>query len=76
MNKYFLIILFIAFIFFAFAIKKEGWGSDKIVPEEFVIDTLARDLTVPWSMVFMDDCTLLFNERNGEVRLLARRYIK
>lgn len=70
MNKYSLIILFIAFIFYAFAIKKEGWGNDKIVPEEFVIDTLARDLTVPWSMVFIDDSTLLFSERNGKVRLL------
>lgn len=70
MSRFSPIILLSASIFFAFAIRKEGWNDNIIVQEGFVIDTLATDLTVPWSMVFIDDSTLLFNERNGKVRLM------
>lgn len=41
------------------------------VPAEngFVIDTLARDLVVPWQIVFLPDQTMLFTERPGRVRI-------
>lgn len=35
-----------------------------------IIDTLAKNLNVPWSFAFTDDTTLLFTERNGKVRLM------
>lgn len=37
--------------------------------EGFVIDTLARGLTVPWEIIFLPDKTMMFSERNGKIRL-------
>ncbi|MXV16376.1 PQQ-dependent sugar dehydrogenase [Hufsiella ginkgonis] len=35
----------------------------------FIIDTLARDLVVPWQIVFLPDNSMLFTERPGRVRI-------
>jgi len=35
----------------------------------FVIDTIARDLVVPWQIVFLPDGTMLFTEREGRLRI-------
>ena len=37
--------------------------------ENFIIDTLATGLTVPWEITFLPDKTMIFTERNGKVRL-------
>ncbi|WP_207532112.1 PQQ-dependent sugar dehydrogenase [Desertivirga arenae] len=34
-----------------------------------VVDTIAKDLTVPWDICFLPNDDLLFTERNGKVRL-------
>lgn len=36
---------------------------------EFIIDTLATSLVVPWEISFLPDKTMLFTERNGKVRI-------
>lgn len=41
-----------------------------IPADDFIVDTLARNLTVPWAMAFIDDSTLIFTERNGKIRML------
>ncbi|WP_069659445.1 PQQ-dependent sugar dehydrogenase [Arcticibacter eurypsychrophilus] len=39
-------------------------------PEDgFVIDTLMKNLFVPWQIVFLPDRTMLFTEREGRVRV-------
>lgn len=35
----------------------------------FVVDTLARNLIVPWEITFLPDRTMLFSERAGRIRL-------
>ncbi len=35
----------------------------------FIVDTLARDLIVPWAITFLPDRTILFTERSGTVRI-------
>lgn len=35
----------------------------------YQIDTLGRDLVVPWQIVFLPDNTMLFTERNGKLRI-------
>ena len=35
----------------------------------FAIDTVAKDLIVPWAVVFLPDQTMLFSERAGRIRL-------
>lgn len=37
---------------------------------EFIVDTLATGLIVPWAFTFIDSTTLMFTERNGKVRLI------
>ena len=40
------------------------------VPNDlFIIDTLAKDLVVPWAIIFLPDRTMLFTERSGNVRI-------
>lgn len=39
------------------------------VEKEFLIDTLATGLVVPWEIVFLPDQTMLFTERSGKVRI-------
>lgn len=43
--------------------------SIKQPPYTFDVDTLAKDLIVPWAIVFLPDKTMLFNERAGRVRI-------
>lgn len=54
----------------AFRYSKKIPAADMIEP--YVFDTLASNLTVPWSMVFIDDETILFSERNGRMMLLRK----
>lgn len=35
----------------------------------FIVDTLARDLIVPWAIIFLPDQSMLFTERSGNVRI-------
>ncbi len=35
----------------------------------FIVDTLAKDLIVPWAIIFLPDKTMLFTERSGNVRI-------
>lgn len=41
----------------------------KIPEDGFVIDTLMKNLFVPWQIVFLPDRTMLFTEREGRVRI-------
>lgn len=61
------LIIIAAVSFFAFnsADKKQ---TDPV--KEYVVDTLAKDLIVPWAFTFIDSTTLMFTERSGQVRLL------
>ena len=43
--------------------------------EEFVVDTLATGLTVPWEIIFLPDGTMIFSERNGKVRLYRNKQL-
>lgn len=36
----------------------------------YIVDTLAKDLIVPWAFTFIDSATMMFTERSGQVRLL------
>lgn len=45
------------------------------VESNFVVDTLAKGLTVPWSIVHLPDQTILFSERNGKIRLLRKQQL-
>lgn len=56
-------IIFIAFTAYN---KKNNVKIDKA----FIVDTLAKNLIVPWAFTFLDDKTLLFTERSGKVRLM------
>ncbi len=40
------------------------------IDKAFIVDTLAKNLIVPWAFTFIDDKTLLFTERSGKVRLM------
>lgn len=43
--------------------------------DNFVVDTLATGLTVPWAITFLPDKTMLFSERNGKVRLFRNHQL-
>ena len=38
--------------------------------DPFIVDTLAKNLIVPWAFTFLDSATFLFTERSGKVRLM------
>ncbi|MDQ2719463.1 MAG: PQQ-dependent sugar dehydrogenase [Bacteroidota bacterium] len=40
------------------------------IDKAFIVDTLAKNLMVPWAFTFIDDKTLLFTERSDKVRLM------
>ena len=45
------------------------------IEKDFVFDTIARGLTVPWEIVFLPDKTMMFTERNGKVRLFRNNQL-
>ncbi len=42
----------------------------KTVDGDFIVDTLATGLIVPWAFTFIDRNILMFTERSGKVRLM------
>ncbi len=41
----------------------------------YKIDTLARNLIVPWQIVFLPDNSMLFTERNGKLRIYRNGHL-
>lgn len=41
----------------------------------FTIDTIATNLVVPWEIVFLPDKTMMFTERDGNVRLYRNKQL-
>jgi glucose/arabinose dehydrogenase len=64
---YYLLFSSIIFSFYA-----AGFKNSRTAPQPadyFVVDTVAKDLIVPWEIVFLPDRTMLFTERAGRVRI-------
>ncbi|MCC8423940.1 PQQ-dependent sugar dehydrogenase [Mucilaginibacter sp. UR6-11] len=74
--KWLLAFCFAAFILSAFVTGKK---SNTIIAADdttgYKIDTLARDLVVPWQLVFLPDNSLLFTERNGKLRIYRNGHL-
>ena len=70
MHKLFVSVVLLTMFLLCFAAFKNNDNPYKNATDDFIIDTLAKGLTVPWAMVFIDKNTMLFNERNGKVRML------
>jgi glucose/arabinose dehydrogenase/cytochrome c553 len=66
--KYFLVIFIIALCAFV-GTKKNNKTISLTDTSGYQIDTLARDLVVPWQIVFLPDNSMLFTERNGKLRI-------
>jgi glucose/arabinose dehydrogenase/cytochrome c553 len=68
--KWFIAICFMAIVASAFvAVKKAKISIVLADTKGFKIDTLAHDLVVPWQLVFLPDNSMLFTERNGNLRI-------
>ncbi|MDB5157547.1 MAG: PQQ-dependent sugar dehydrogenase [Mucilaginibacter sp.] len=68
--KWFLTICFVAVILSAFV----GGKADKLIikPADlsgYQVDTLVKNMKVPWQIVFLPDNTMLFTERTGKLRI-------
>lgn len=69
----------IGFVFLFFGLMGAGFWTPKEkrspvgTATDYTIDTLATGLTVPWSIVFLPDKTMLFSERSGKVGLLRNK---
>lgn len=50
-----------------FLFQKQDAGSPALAGN-FIVDTLASNLVVPWEIVFLPDSSMVFTERNGRVR--------
>ncbi len=48
----------------------------EINPAYFAIDTIAKDMAVPWDIVFLPDSSMLFTERPGRVRLVSKNELQ
>jgi glucose/arabinose dehydrogenase/cytochrome c5 len=66
-TKHFICLAFIAAFAFASSFTYKAPADENNV--FFKIDTLAKNLTVPWQITFLPDRTMLFTERPGVVRL-------
>lgn len=71
---YFLTLAIIAFIGVSAFLNKPN-TLHKPPSDDFVVDTLATGLTVPWAITFLPDKTMLFSERNGKVRLFRNHQL-
>ncbi|WP_082458702.1 PQQ-dependent sugar dehydrogenase [Pedobacter sp. Leaf216] len=66
-TKHFIFLSFMtAFAFVSSFTYKSTLIEDDVF---FKVDTLAKNLTVPWQITFLPDRTMLFTERPGAVRL-------
>lgn len=68
MKQRFLIFLVSAATFFCAFLYRPVKESEATIAN-YVVDTLATGLTVPWAIVFLPDKSMLFSERNGKIRL-------
>lgn len=66
----------IAFVLSAFVTGKKN-NAIRIAADTtgYQIDTLARNLIVPWQIVFLPDNTMLFTERNGKLRVYRNGHL-
>jgi glucose/arabinose dehydrogenase len=74
--KWLLVFCFIAVILSAFVAGKKS--SITVIAADtlgYKIDTLARDLVVPWQLVFLPDNSMLFTERNGKLRIFRNGHL-
>ncbi|MBE7175174.1 MAG: PQQ-dependent sugar dehydrogenase [Mucilaginibacter polytrichastri] len=62
------LLMLVSPLFFGASLRQE---QKKAV--SFKVDTLARNLTVPWEILFVPDGTMLFTERSGQVRIYRDR---
>lgn len=44
--------------------------NERNINRDFIVDTLATGLIVPWALAFIDSTTFIFTERSGNVRLI------
>ena len=54
-------------------VPEDAVGAEPIAGEaqtRFLIETVAKDLEVPWGIAFLPDGSLMFTERPGRVRLI------
>lgn len=58
-------VIVLVLLFLSFNKNDRNLSAEK----EFLIDTLASGLVVPWEIVFLPDETMLFTERSGTVRI-------
>jgi len=65
-THYFFLTFIGAFALASSFTNKAGFTENEVF---FKVDTLAKDLTVPWQITFLPDGTMLFTERPGVVRL-------
>ena len=56
-----------ATLFFSAAVSGQTVNSDK---QNFVIETVAQGLSIPWGMAALPDGGILITERTGTLRLL------
>jgi len=73
-----ILILFLASVLF-FSCEKDVQIKDKVNPpvsHKITIDTLAKNLELPWGLVYLPNGDLLFTERNGRINLLHANKIR
>lgn len=68
-----IIIVFISLVTFALTLARSVTHPPQT---NFVIDTLATNLVVPWQIAFLPDSTMLFTEREGRVRIYRNGKLK
>ncbi|MEO6639524.1 MAG: PQQ-dependent sugar dehydrogenase [Ginsengibacter sp.] len=68
-----ILVFFIAIIgLMAFIIDIDTAKKLQSGEKEYIVDTLATGLIVPWAFVFPDSNTVMFTERSGKVRLMQQ----
>jgi len=68
--KWFLAICLVAVILSAFVAGKKSTITIKLADSSgYQVDTLVKNMKVPWQIVFLPDNTMLFTERTGKLRV-------
>ncbi|MES2807062.1 MAG: PQQ-dependent sugar dehydrogenase [Bacteroidota bacterium] len=69
--RYLIVSCVIAVALSAFINSKNGNKVATTVADTagYLVDTLARDMIVPWQIVFLPDNTMLFTERSGKLHI-------
>jgi glucose/arabinose dehydrogenase/cytochrome c5 len=68
LKVYFTCFIIISFIVLGSSVNKKHLQQET-VSINFEVDTLAQGLIVPWEIAFLPDKTMLFTERNGNLRI-------